>query len=36
MKDLIKSSVGTVAVVIVTIGLVAYFAPESVKRWFRI
>lgn len=36
MKDIIKSYGGTVAVVLVTIGLVAYFAPESVKRWFRI
>lgn len=36
MKEFIKSYGATVGVVLVTIGLIVYFAPESVKHWFRI
>lgn len=36
MKDLFKSYGGTVLVSLITIALVAYFAPESVKKWLRI
>lgn len=36
MKDLFKSYGGTVAVVLLTIAVVAYFAPEKVKAWLRI
>ncbi len=36
MKEALKSYGGTALVVLVTLALVAYFAPESVKKWVRI
>jgi hypothetical protein len=36
MKEMLKSYGGTALVVLATIALVAYFAPESAKKWLRI
>ncbi len=36
MKEALKSYGGTVLVVLGTLALVAWLAPESVKKWLRI